>query len=677
MQYNRDSDGKMNALPKPSIDTGMGLERITAVVQQVVSNYDTDLIQSLVKEVEKLCGREYYRDDRGFPFRVIADHARACTFLISDGVLPSNEGRGYVLRRILRRAVRFGKVLEINKPFLYNMVPVVVELMSGAYPELKEKQAYVQQVIKLEEERFHVTLHDGMRMVGEIIARIKAEGGKQISGKEAFALYDTYGFPLDLTEDTAEEHGLTVDKHGFQQAMEEQRQRARAARHETGMVTQLQELYAKLGHKLGQTRFLGYQVERATANVTALLVDGVQTNQAEEGDEVQIMLNESPFYGESGGQVGDAGLITSANCRIRISDTRKLYNNLLVHQGIVESGTLGEGELVEAALDKDRRRAISSNHTATHLLHKALKQVLGEQINQAGSLVEPERLRFDFNHLTGVTREELAEIEAIVNANVLESLEINTMETTIEEARKLGATALFGEKYGDVVRIVSMGDYSRELCGGTHLPITSQAGVFKILSEGGIGAGLRRIEAVTGTAALRYINQRQTELELIAELLKAQGDTAQRVENLIQSHKDKERELAQLQAKLAKYEVDNLLEQVIEVKGIKVLAAKVIAADLEALRAMGDLFRDKLGSGVVVLGSIAGEDKVNLLTLVTKDLQAKGLHAGNLIKEIAKITGGGGGGRPDMAQAGGKHPAKLEAALAQVEALVAGQYNGL
>ncbi len=676
MQYNRDADGTMNPLPKPSIDTGMGLERITAVVQNVASNYDTDLIQSIVKAVEQLCGKAYHRDDRGFPFRVIADHSRACTFLISDGVLPSNEGRGYVLRRILRRAVRFGKVLEINEPFLYRMVPVVVDLMSGAYPELKEKQEYVQQVIKLEEERFHVTLHDGMRIVEEMVAKLKAEGGKQISGQQAFTLYDTYGFPLDLTEDTAEEHGLTVDKSGFQKAMEEQRRRARAARQETGMITQLQELYAELGQKLGPTQFLGYEASRATANVIALIVEGVRSEQAEEGDEVQVVLNETPFYGESGGQVGDTGLLTSDNCRVRITDTRKVYNNLLVHLGKVESGTLKEGELVEAALDLERRRAIARNHTATHLLHKALKQVLGDHVNQAGSLVEPERLRFDFNHLTGVNREEVAKLEALVNAKVLESLKVETFETGQEEARKMGATALFGEKYGDVVRIVKMEDYSMELCGGTHLPVTSQVGVFKILSEGGIGAGLRRIEAVTGTGALQHINEQEAELGVISELLKAQGDAARRVENLVQSLKEKERELAQLQTKLAKYEVESLLEQVKEVKGIKVLASKVVAPDMDALRSMGDLFRDKLGSGVVVLGSAAGEDKVNLLALVTKDMVAKGLHAGNLVKEVAKVTGGGGGGRPDMAQAGGKNPAKLEEALAQVEALVAGQYKG-
>ncbi len=676
MQYNRDADGTMNPLPKPSIDTGMGLERITAVVQNVASNYDTDLIQSIVKAVEQLCGKGYHRDDRGFPFRVIADHSRACTFLISDGVLPSNEGRGYVLRRILRRAVRFGKVLEINEPFLYRMVPVVVDLMSGAYPELKEKQEYVQQVIKLEEERFHVTLHDGMRIVEEMVAKLKAEGGKQISGQQAFTLYDTYGFPLDLTEDTAEEHGLTVDKSGFQKAMEEQRRRARAARQETGMITQLQELYAELGQKLGPTQFLGYEASRATANVIALIVEGVRSEQAEEGDEVQVVLNETPFYGESGGQVGDTGLLTSDNCRVRITDTRKVYNNLLVHLGKVESGTLKEGELVEAALDLERRRAIARNHTATHLLHKALKQVLGDHVNQAGSLVEPERLRFDFNHLTGVNREEVAKLEALVNAKVLESLKVETFETGQEEARKMGATALFGEKYGDVVRIVKMEDYSMELCGGTHLPVTSQVGVFKILSEGGIGAGLRRIEAVTGTGALQHINEQEAELGVISELLKAQGDAARRVENLVQSLKEKERELAQLQTKLAKYEVESLLEQVKEVKGIKVLASKVVAPDMDALRSMGDLFRDKLGSGVVVLGSAAGEDKVNLLALVTKDMVAKGLHAGNLVKEVAKLTGGGGGGRPDMAQAGGKNPAKLEEALAQVEALVAGQYKG-
>ncbi len=559
--------------------------------------------------------------------------------------------------------------------------------MRSSYPELLEKLAYVQQVIKLEEERFHVTLHDGMRIVEEMVNKLKAEGGNQISGQQAFTLYDTYGFPVDLTEDAAEEHGLTVDKAGFEVAMQEQRHRARAARNESGNVTQLQELYAELGQKQGPTIFLGYSEQKVSAKVTALVVEGIQVELAEEGEDVQVILDQTPFYGESGGQAGDAGYLTSDNCRIKITNTIKGYNNLLIHLGKMESGTIQLEEQVEASYDQAKRMATARNHTATHLLHKALKEVLGDHVNQAGSAVDPERLRFDFNHLSSLTAEELSKIEQRVNEMIFANLQVETLETGLEEARKMGATALFGEKYGDVVRIVRMVEaepqqtataqqaYSMELCGGTHLKATAQMGVFKIISEGGIGAGLRRIEAVTGKGTLQYFAEQETELALISNLVKAQGlgDLARKVEGLVHTVKEQERELNYLQSKLAKYEVDGLLEQVIEVQGVKVLAAKVAAPDMDALRSMGDMFRDKLGSGVVVLGAVAGEDKVNLLALVTKDLTAKGLHAGNIVKEVAKVTGGGGGGRPDLAQAGGKNPAKLDQALGQVAELVTKQ----
>jgi len=673
MQFNRDENGTMTPLPKPSIDTGMGLERITSVIQDVASNYDTDLIQPIIKAVEDLCGKQYHRDERGFPFRVIADHSRACTFLISDGVVPGNEGRGYVLRRILRRAVRFGKVLEINKPFLYQMVPVVVEQMGGAYPELKEKMEYVQQVIKLEEDRFHLTLNEGMRMVSDIIAKVEAEGRKVISGDEAFLLYDTYGFPLDLTEDIGEEHGLTVDKEGFEKAMAAQRHRARAARQENGAVSQLQELYAELGHKLGATQFVGYEFDEATANVQALIAEGIRVDRVEKGDQVQIVLNESPFYGESGGQVGDTGLITADTGKVKINDTKKVFNNMLVHLGEVTEGYLTEGALVKAAIDTERRSCIARNHTTTHLLHKALKEVLGDHVNQAGSLVEPDKLRFDFNHLTAVTPEELAKVEKLVNEQIFRAQPVAVMETSVEEAKAMGATALFGEKYGDVVRVVKIGDYSMELCGGTHLRNSSQAGIFKLISESGIGAGLRRVEAVTGTGTLDYLEAKEAMLQEIGALVKAAPhEVVRRVENLVQSLKEAEREISALQGKLAKYESQGILDQVSEVKGIKVLAAQVGAPDLDALRSMGDMLRDKLGSAVVVLGSIAG-DKVNFVAMVTKDLVGRGVHAGNIVKEVAKAAGGGGGGRPDMAQAGGKDPGKIAEALGLVEGLVAAQ----
>ncbi|MHB8171533.1 MAG: alanine--tRNA ligase [Thermincolia bacterium] len=673
MQYNRDESGFMAPLPKPSIDTGLGLERVTSVIQNVPSNYDTDLIQPIIKAVEGLCGKPYNRDERGFPFRVIADHSRACTFLISDGVVPSNDGRGYVLRRILRRAVRFGKVLEINKPFLFEMVPVVVEQMGGAYPEVKEKMEYVQQVIKLEEERFHLTLNEGMKMVGEIVVKIEAEGRKIISGDEAFTLYDTYGFPLDLTEDIGEEHGLTVDKEGFEKAMAAQRQRARAARQETGAVTHFQELYADLGHKLGATQFVGYSHNVATANIQALIAEGVRVDRVEKGDEVQIILNETPFYGESGGQVGDAGLISADTGKVKITDAKKVFSNMIVHLGNVVEGYLTEGSLVKAAIDGERREAIARNHTTTHLVHKALKEVLGDHVSQAGSLVEPDKLRFDFNHLAALIPEELAQVEKLVNQQILAAQPVEVSETSVDEAKAMGATALFGEKYSDVVRVVKIGDYSLELCGGTHLRNSSQAGVVKVVSESGIGAGLRRVEAITGKGTLEYLKAKEDTLQEIATLVKAAPhEVVRRVENLVQSLKEAEREISALQGKLVKYESQGILDQVKEVKGVKVLAAQVSTPDMDALRSMGDMLRDKLGSAVVALGSVAG-DKVNFVVMVTKDLVGQGVHAGNIIKEVAKAAGGGGGGRPDMAQAGGKDPGKVAEALSLVEGLVAGQ----
>lgn len=672
MQYNRDDSGVMSPLPKPSIDTGMGLERITSVLQGADSNYETDLMVPLIKAVENLAGQAYQQGEPGFPFRVIADHVRACTFLITDGVLPSNEGRGYVLRRILRRAVRFGKVLEINRPFMHEIVPVVVELMGGAYPELQEKQEYVQEVIKLEEERFHLTLNEGVKLLEEMIANLKVQGKQVLSGADAFTLYDTYGFPIDLTEDMAEENQITVDKAGFEEAMAEQRRRARGARH-AGGTSEAQELYAQLGQKLGPTQFVGYQHNQATANVQALIADGIQVELAEEGDEVEIVLNETPFYGESGGQEGDSGTLTNDRVIVEIVGTRKAFNNVIVHSGRVKSGSIQAGDLINAQIDTQRRQATKRNHTATHLLHKALKQVLGEHVNQAGSLVNPERLRFDFNHLHPVTEAELVQVEELVNNQIMRALALDIAEMSIDEAKQKGATALFGEKYGDVVRVVEIGDYSMELCGGTHVSNSGNIGLFKIISESGIGAGLRRIEAVTGTGALAYWKEQNQMLQQVAATLKvAPAEVLRKSEALMEQLKTTEREVATLQGQLAKYEAHDILEQVTEIHGVKVLAAKVSAADMDALRNMGDMLRDKLGSGVVVLGSTA-DDKVNFVAMVTKDVVAKGAHAGNLVKEVAKVAGGGGGGRPDMAQAGGKDPNKLIEALDQVTRVVSAQ----
>ena len=674
MQYNRDESGKLTPLPKPSIDTGMGLERITSVIQNVATNYDTDLLKEIITAMEKTSGQKYSGDERGFPFRVIADHARACTFLISDGVMPGNEGRGYVLRRILRRAVRFGKSLGIEKPFLYELVPVVARLMGAAYPEVVAKQDYVRQVIRVEEERFHETLHDGMKIVGDMIDAVNKKGGTQISGQEAFVLYDTYGFPLDLTEDIAEENGLTVDRAGFEKSMQEQRERARAARQDTGMLAG-QEIYADIGQKMGATEFVGYGQVSAQANVIALIVNNEVVMEAGEGQKVEVILDKTPFYGESGGQVGDAGYLVKSSARVRIDDTKKAFNGLYIHIGEVEKGTISFGDCVKAEVDAERRKRIARNHSTTHLLHKALKEILGEHVNQAGSLVEPGKFRFDFTHFEAVTPAELKKIEVRVNEMILGNLDVETAVMSLEEARKTGAMALFGEKFGDSVRVVKMEDYSIELCGGTHLGSTAEAGICKIVAEGGIGAGLRRIEAVTGDGVMRYIAEKEALLaEVSAALKTSPHEVARRAEGIVRELKDKEKELETLQAKLARYESEGLMDQVRDIGGIRVLAAQVSAPDMDALRNMGDMLRDKLGSGVVVLGAVI-EGKVNFVSMATRDLLGKGIHAGNIIREAAKVAGGGGGGRPDMAQAGGKDPGKTAEALEKVYDVIQNQIS--
>lgn len=673
MQYNRDEAGNMTPLPKPSIDTGMGLERITAVIQDVASNYDTDLLQAVIKEVEQLSGQKYHQDDRGFPFRVIADHARSCTFLISDGVLPSNDGRGYVLRRILRRAVRFGIVLGIDKPFLYEMVPVVVDLMGKAYPEVKEKMDYVMKIIRVEEERFHETLHDGMKIVNDMIEQIKADGKRVISGKEAFDLYDTYGFPLDLTKDIAEENELTVDEAGFDKAMAEQKQRSRAARQETAMFGKTDELYAEIAQNSGTTEFLGYVMNTAEAQIAAIIADGQIVDQVEQGQQVQIILDKTPFYGESGGQVGDRGFIKGPAGKIEVQTTGKSFNGLFIHFGEVTIGSISSGEQVQAIIDQERRKSVARNHTATHLLHKALKEVIGDHANQAGSLVEDDKLRFDFTHFSALTADELARVEKIVNNKVLASLPVHTDVMNIDEAKASGATALFGEKYGDVVRVVKIGDFSTELCGGTHLTNSSEVGLFKLVGESSVGSGVRRIEAVTGAGALEYIKAKEAQISDIGQALKApEHEIVNKVIALVEENRELAKTIQTLQGKLAKFESQGIMDQVKNIKDIQVLAARVSEADMDSLRNTADMLKEKLGSGVVVLGAVAG-DKVNLVAMVTKDLLSRGLHAGNIIREVAKIAGGGGGGRPDMAQAGGKNPAKLDEAIEKAYNIVEAQ----
>ncbi len=674
MQYNRNEKGEMIPLPRPSIDTGMGLERIVSVLQQVDSNYDTDLMQAIIKGVEKSSGKSYHPGETGFPFRVIADHVRACTFLIADGVLPGNEGRGYVLRRILRRAVRFGKVLGIDKAFMYQIVAIVVELMGESYPELIDKQSYVEKVIKIEEERFHETINDGLGIVTDIINRLKATNERTILGKEAFILYDTYGFPLDLTEDIAEENGLVVDTNGFNAEMEKQRERARSARQDVKAGEEAL-FYADLLKDVSSSIFQGYGRGKLDATVLGLIDLSKRTKleQASAGAHVAILLDKTPFYPEGGGQVADSGLITAPTGKIEVKEVIKLPDGKIIHKGRVTEGYIKVDTIVNACIDSYLRAASARNHTATHLLHQALKEILGDHVNQAGSLVTPERLRFDFTHFSAVTPDELETIERRVNQLIMESISVEDYESSLEDAKTKGVTALFGEKYGEQVRVVQIGQYSAELCGGTHVANTSQVGIFLLATESGIGAGLRRIEALTGFNALAQIKEEQQIIKSCANILKTPvSDLVEKVNALSSQIKEKERELEKLKGQLAVSQVDQLLASQVLVSQVKVLSVAIPNLEMEDLRNMADLLRDKLGSGVVLLGS-AIDDKVNLVAMATKDVIQRGIHAGNLIKETAKVVGGGGGGRPDMAQAGGKLPAKLGDALAAVPELVANQ----
>jgi len=672
MQFNKDEKGVMTPLPKPSIDTGMGLERVASVLQEVRSNYDTDLLRRLIQHIETLTGKKYYQDERGFPFRVIADHARSCTFLITDGVLPSNEGRGYVLRRILRRAVRFVKVLGWEGPFLSAMVPVVVELMGEAYPELKDKQSFVQKVIFIEEERFHETLSDGVKVAGEIIAKVKEEGRTEISGEEAFTLYDTFGFPLDLTEDIAEEQQLKVDQAGFAAAMEKQRQRARAARSDA-KAFDTEQVLVPLLKEIPATEFVGYGQLSVPAKIQALVIGEKRVPHVTAGNQGIMILDHTPFYAEKGGQVGDVGLAGNENGRAVIEDTQTMVNGQVLHHFTLEEGSLAVGDTVNAQVSEEIRKAIARNHTATHIIHRALRMVVGDHAHQAGSLVGPDRLRFDFSHFAGLTPEELAIVEDIANQQVLNNLPVATQETGIDEAKAMGATALFGEKYGDQVRVVTMGDFTMELCGGTHCQSTGEVGCIKIISEAGIGAGLRRIEAATGHNTRQYFRGQERILQDAAAALKTNPqEVDKKVEALLLELKAREKEIEALQAKLSKQSAGSVMEQVELLDGVRTVVAQVQAPDMNALRTMADMVRDQLQGGVIVLAAPL-KDKVNFVVMVSPDLVSRGLHAGNIVKEVALTAGGGGGGRPDMAQAGGKNPEKTSAALAKARETIKAQ----
>ncbi|MDP4550396.1 alanine--tRNA ligase [Alkalihalobacillus macyae] len=660
-QFNHNPDGTYTPLPKKNIDTGMGLERMVSVIQDAKTNYDTDLFLPTIRETERMADVKYGDSREGdTAFKVVADHIRTVTFAIGDGALPSNEGRGYVLRRLLRRAVRFAKQIGINRPFMYELVPVVGDIMKEFYPEVNEKKEFIQKVIKNEEDRFYETLNEGLAILSDIIKKEKEAGNTMISGSDVFRLYDTYGFPVELTEEYAEEEGLEIDRTGFEEEMGMQRKRARDARQDTGSM-QIQG--GALGDISVASDFVGYEERSIHTEVVAIVKNKDLTEEATEGDEVQVILQQTPFYAESGGQVADPGVIRGEDVQLRVTDVQKAPNGQHVHTAVVESGSIQTGAKVIAEINRTNRSAIVKNHTATHLLHQALKDVLGDHVNQAGSLVGSERLRFDFSHFGQISSSELEEIEKRVNDQIWANIPVNTMVKPIEEAKAMGAMALFGEKYGDTVRVVRVGDYSLELCGGTHVQNTAEIGLFKVLSESGIGAGTRRIEAVTSEGAYEVLNQQVSILKNTADLLKSNvKDVPSRTEALLGQIRDLQRQNDSLTSKLANVEAKQMASDVQEIDGVKVVA-KRIDTDMNNLRSIVDDLKSQLGSVIVVLGS-GVDGKVQLAAGITDDLIKEGYHAGKLIKELATRCGGGGGGRPDMAQAGGKNPEKLDEALA-------------
>ncbi|EGR1511277.1 alanine--tRNA ligase [Vibrio vulnificus] len=642
MQFNRHADGTMEPLPKPSVDTGMGIERISAIMQGVHSNYEIDVFQKLIKATAEIVGCE---DLSNQSLRVIADHIRSCSFLIADGVMPSNEGRGYVLRRIIRRAVRHGNKLGAQGVFFHKLVGVLAEAMGSAADELKKQQAIVEKVLRIEEENFGRTLERGMVILNEALDALES---KELDGETVFKLYDTYGFPADLTNDVARERDFTIDEAGFEKAMEEQRQRAR----EAGQFGT--DYNAKIKTE-SETEFCGYTGTQGNSVVAEIFVEGEAADSLSAGDKAIIILGETPFYAESGGQCGDSGVLKTESGLFKVEDTQKL-GNAIAHHGVLVEGVLAKGDQVSAIVDAERRAAISLNHSATHLLHAALRQVLGEHVAQKGSLVKAENLRFDFSHLEAVTAAELKEVERLVNAQIRRNHAIETNIMDIESAKQKGAMALFGEKYDDEVRVLSMGDFSTELCGGIHASNTGDIGLFKITSEGGIAAGIRRIEAVTGEAALEAIDAQARKFE-------------EKLQDAANKAKSLEKEIQQLKDKLASQASANLIDQVKEIAGVKVLVAKLDGADNKALRGMVDELKNQMGSGIIMLGNVA-DDKVGLIAGVTQDLTSK-VKAGELVNMVAQQVGGKGGGRPDMAQAGGTDSSALPSALASVDAWIA------
>jgi alanyl-tRNA synthetase len=667
MQFYQHPDGERDNLPEPNIDTGMGLERAAAILQGVPSVYETDLFRPIVQRVEALSNRKYGKDqDIDYAIRVVAEHARSATFLVTDGVTPGNEGRGHILRRVIRRAVRFGRRIELDGPFLSKIAEAVVERMGKQYPELRDRRSFVLRSIELEEERFAQTYERGITILQDILSTKP----KVISGSDVFLLYDTYGFPAEMTREIALEQGLHVDMGGFEKEMENQRGRARSAARFGGRQATV-HVFDSLTTR--ESVFLGYDVLESDSKVVAIVCEGKLVDKVALGEEVQIVLESTPFYAEGGGQVGDTGVITGPGVRVRVQDTQRPMGNLIVHYAVVEEGDLSKGDVVHAVVDAERRSDTARSHSATHLIHAALRQVLGSHVQQAGSLVTPDRLRFDFSHVSPLSADELLEVRRLVNQKIRDDVPVHKQETTYRDALKRGALAFFGDRYGERVRVVqidSVTPFSTEVCGGTHVDRTGQIGYVHILSDSSIGSGMRRIEAISGRSAERLVGDRLTLLESICRKLRtAPEEIEQRVGDLLQEVERTRKQMALQEHDVVRQEAEQLLSRVQNVNGVALLTARISIPTAEGLRETGDWLRNKMGSGVVVLGSVLN-GRPTVVSMVTKDLVERGFHAGLIAKDVAQRMGGGGGGRPDVAQAGGKDPAKLDAALDAVAKLL-------
>ena len=671
-QFDRDVQGNLNPLPDPNIDTGMGLERIAAVVQGVTSNYDTDLFRDLIGRIEELSGKKYGDDPKqDLSMRVISDHARSTAFLIGDGVMPSNEGRGYVLRRIMRRAIRFGQVLGLSDLFFHKVADKAIDLMGSIYNELVSSRSFIEGIIVSEEKRFSDTLHFGMKKLHDELDNLKSSKQDIIPGDLAFKLYDTYGLSVDIVEDVAKEEGFKLDKAGYEESMSGQRSQSQESWKGSG-DEEIPEAYRKISSRNVKSLFNGYKDLDAKSRVLSVLSDGKEVSSSSEGEDVEIILDKTPFYGQSGGQVGDTGWLICDGMRVNVSDTLKFGSDLIVHKGKVEKGTVKVGDEVEAVVDGDRRKATALNHTTTHLLHAALRKVLGDHVKQAGSMVSPARLRFDFSHFTQVDHNTLREVETLVNNHIRENLPVATNEMSREEAMKTGAMAIFEERYGDTVRLVGIGEgVSMELCGGTHTERTGDIGFFKIISEGAVGANVRRIEALTGEEALEFVQDQENEIRTVAAIMKTTPEhLMERTERFTKELKDKDKEIEALKSKLQSKQSGDMLSDIAMVNGVNLLSIELEVDSPRDLREYADRIKEKLESGIIILGA-KNDEKVMLICIVTKDLTPR-FKAGEIISRLSGIVGGKGGGRPDMAQGGGNMPEKLGQALDTVREIVKG-----